>query len=73
LSPVDIHQNRFYQVRPAVFQSHRVSPVALAHPVVVSPVVDVLAALRAAVSPVLAMRWFSFVHEALFPQWNHTG
>jgi hypothetical protein len=44
-------------------RSRKVLPVALVPPVVgVSPGVDVLAVLRvAAVSPVLAMRWFSFV------------
>jgi hypothetical protein len=37
----------------------------MVHPVaVVSPGEDVLAVLRVvSVSPVLAMRWFSFVHE----------
>jgi hypothetical protein len=54
-----------YAVRkiPAVFQSRRVLPVALVHPVAgVSPGVDMLAASWvASVSPVLAMRWFSFV------------
>jgi hypothetical protein len=45
------------------------------HPVVVvSPGVVALAGLRvAAVAPVPAMRWFSFVHEGLFQQWNQTG
>jgi hypothetical protein len=40
----------------------------MVHPVVVvSPVVVALAVLRvAAVAPVPAMRWFSFVHEGLF-------
>jgi hypothetical protein len=53
-----------------------VSAVALFHPVVVvSPGVDVSAVLRvAAVVPVLAMRWLSFVHEGgLVRQWNRTG
>jgi hypothetical protein len=53
-----------YPVRqiPAVFDSRRVSPVALVYPVVVSLVVAVLAVLRVvAASPVLALRWFSFV------------
>jgi hypothetical protein len=42
-----------------------VSPVVMVPPVVVvSPGVDMLAGLWvASVSPVLAMRWFSFVHE----------
>jgi hypothetical protein len=43
-----------------------VSPVALVPPVVVSLVVDMLAVLRVvAVSPVLAMRRFSFVPEGV--------
>jgi hypothetical protein len=38
----------------------------MVHPVVVSPGVAVLAVLRVvAVSSVLAMRWFSFVHEGV--------
>ena len=51
------------------------SPLAMVHPVVVvSPGVVALAVLRvAAVAPVPAMRWFSFVHEGLFQQWNQTG
>jgi hypothetical protein len=50
-------------------RSRKVSPVALVHPVaLVSLVVAALAVLRAAgVSPVLAMRWFSFVHEGSSP------
>jgi hypothetical protein len=53
-----------------------VSPVALVPAVaVVSVVLAALAILGvAAVSPVLAMRWFSFVHEGgLVQQWNQTG
>jgi hypothetical protein len=52
---------------PAVFQRRRVSPVAMVHPVVVvSPGVDMLAGSWVAlVSPVLAMRWSSFVHKRL--------
>ena len=51
------------------------SPVALVHPVaVVSLVVAALAVLRAAgVSPVLAMRWFSFVHEGCSPAMEPNG
>jgi hypothetical protein len=46
------------------FEGRRVSAVAMVHPVVeVFPGVDMLAGLWvASVSPVLAMRWFSFVH-----------
>jgi hypothetical protein len=61
-----------YPVRPAVFLSRKVSPV---HPVVVvSPVVVVLAVLRVvAVSPVLTMRWFSFVYEGVYPAMEPNG
>ena len=49
------------------------SPVAMVPPVVVvSPVVAVLAVWRA-VSPVLARRWFSFVHEGLSPAVETNG
>jgi hypothetical protein len=58
---------------PAAFRRRRVSPVAMVHPVVaVSPGVDMLAGLWVvSVSPVLAMRWFSFVHEG-FKSSNRT-
>jgi hypothetical protein len=67
VAPLQSAKTVTYPVRqmPAVFLSRRVSPVASVHPVVaVSPGVAVLAVSRAvAVSPVLAMRWLSFVHE----------
>jgi hypothetical protein len=45
----------------------------MVHPVVaVSPAVAVLAVWRA-VSPVLARRWFSFVHEGLSPAMEQNG
>lgn len=49
--------------------------MALVHPVVVvSQVVVALAGLRvAAVSRVLAMRWFSFVHEGVSPALEPNG
>jgi hypothetical protein len=52
-----------------------VSPVAPVHPVaVVFPGVDVSAVLRvAAVAPVPAMRWFSFVHEGVYPAMEPNG
>ena len=51
------------------------SSVAMVHPVaVVSLVVAVLAVLRVvAVSPVLAMPWFSFVHEGFSPAKEPNG
>ena len=62
-----------YSVGPAILGNRRVSPVALVPPVVaVSPVVAVLAVWRA-VSPVLARRWFSFVHEGLSPAVETNG
>ena len=49
--------------------------MALVHPVVVVSLgVDMLAVLWVlAVSPVLAMRWFSFVHEGLSPAMEPNG
>ena len=51
------------------------SPVAMVPPVVVvSPGVDMLAGLWvASVSPVLAKRWFSFVHEGFSPAMEQNG
>jgi hypothetical protein len=59
----------------AVLRSRRVSPVVMVPPVVVvSPGVDMLAGLWvASVSPVLAMRWFSFVHEGFSPAMEPNG